>query len=374
MTKTTPIQDPWHYPREALAKSYLASFDIGLESARGIFAKRRMGKTEFLKKDFIPAAEKSGYLTAYANLWDDKSNPGKVLITAIAEAIQPQGLAKLLEKLKTPLKKVKASAKMSGIAEGSLEAEFKDDESAHATLLLEVLKAFDQQNRKLILAVDEAQTLATKENSDFAHALRSALDTRKTTVKVIFAGSSENTLRRMFARSSEPFYNWAPLRPFELLGGDFVKDMTLKVNDLSKHPLTLKDAMLAFDELNSTPDFFRRFLTQYLTHAQLGAQDALAVTKAEVFNDKAFMNYWRTLLPADQQILKMLAAGVSDLHGKKSRTELGAALGLGAMTSLSTPQQAIKRLQLDAVLTRLSHGEYAFEDEAFAQWVRALEA
>lgn len=258
--------------------------------------------------------------------------------------------------------------------EGAIEAEFVDSQSTQVTVLLEVLKAFDQQGKKLLLAIDEAQTLATKDNADFAHALRSSLDTRKTHIKVMFVGSSENTLRRMFARSSEPLYNWAPLRPFELLGGDFVSNMTQKVNDLSRHPLTLEDANLAFDELHSTPDFFRRFLTQYLTHAKLGAHAALAVTKAEVFNDKAFENYWRTLLPADKEILKMLAAGVSDLHGKKSRTTLGAALGLGAMTSLSTPQQAIKRLQLDAVLTRLSHGEYAFEDEAFAQWVRTLDA
>ena len=367
------IQDPWHYPREELAKNYLAIFDIGLESARGIFAKRRMGKTEFLKKDLVPAAEKAGYVTAYANLWDDKKNPGKVLIGSIAEAVQPKGLSKILEKLKTPLKRVKASGKLLGMVEAGVEAELHDEEGGQATLLLEVLKAFDKQSKKLVLAIDEAQTLATKEHSDFAHALRSALDTRKTSIKVIFAGSSENTLRRMFARATEPFYNWAPLRPFDLLGVDFVRDMTMKVNDLSRHPLTFKESMHAFEELHSTPDFFRRFLTQYLTHAQLGAQAALDATKIEVFNDKEFVNYWSTLLPADREILKMLAAGESDLHGKKSRTSLGATLGLAAMTSMSTPQQAIKRLQADAVLTRLSHGEYAFEDEAFAQWVRSLE-
>jgi len=372
MAKT--MTDPWHYPREELAKSYLATFDIGLESARGIFAKRRMGKTEFLKKDLIPAAEKSGYFTAYANLWDDKNNPGKVLISAIAEAVKPKGLSKILEKLNVPLKKIKASGKLPGIADGSVEAELKDDGNGQASLLLDVLKDFDKQNKKMVLAIDEAQTLATKENSDFVHALRSALDTRKATIKVIFAGSSENTLRRMFARSAEPFYNWAGLRPFELLGLDFVRDMTFKVNDLSRHPLTLKDSQHAFEELDSTPDFFRRFLTQYLTHANQGAQAALDATKAEVFNDKAFVNYWSTLLPADKEILKMLAAGESDLHGKKARTTLGAALGLGAMTSMSTPQQAIKRLLADTVLTRLSHGEYTFEDEAFARWVRGLDA
>jgi len=44
-----------------LANKYLDLFDLGLTSARSLFAKRRMGKTEFLKKDFIPAAEKAGY-------------------------------------------------------------------------------------------------------------------------------------------------------------------------------------------------------------------------------------------------------------------------------------------------------------------------
>ena len=69
----------------------------------------------------------------------------------------------------------------------------------------------------------------------------------------------------------------------------------------------------------------------------------------------------------------MLAEGVPDLHGKAARTRLGAALGLDAPVSLNTPQQALKRLQADTVVTRLDHGEYRFEDDAFAQWVRTLE-
>jgi hypothetical protein len=46
--------------------------------------------------------------------------------------------------------------------------------------------------------------------------LRASLDGRKQNIKVVFAGSSEATLRRMFGRSTEPFYNWAPLEPFDL--------------------------------------------------------------------------------------------------------------------------------------------------------------
>ena len=39
-------QDPWHYPRPKLAEKYLKVFDIGLIAAQGLFAKRRMGKSE----------------------------------------------------------------------------------------------------------------------------------------------------------------------------------------------------------------------------------------------------------------------------------------------------------------------------------------
>ncbi|MEO6320183.1 MAG: hypothetical protein ABIR56_05940 [Polaromonas sp.] len=57
--------DPWHFARPDLAQAYLQGFDIGLTSARGLFARRRMGKTEFLKHDLLPAALLDGYLAAY---------------------------------------------------------------------------------------------------------------------------------------------------------------------------------------------------------------------------------------------------------------------------------------------------------------------
>ena len=49
--------------------------DLGLTSARGLFARRRMGKSEFLKHDLLPAALRAGYQAAYTNLWDDTECP-----------------------------------------------------------------------------------------------------------------------------------------------------------------------------------------------------------------------------------------------------------------------------------------------------------
>src|ERR1700733_5251088 len=86
------LTDPWHFPRPDLAQSYLRSFDLGLTSARGLLARRRMGKSEFLKHDLLPAAMHDGYLAAYTNLWDSTDHPGQALATAILLATQPKGL------------------------------------------------------------------------------------------------------------------------------------------------------------------------------------------------------------------------------------------------------------------------------------------
>jgi hypothetical protein len=79
MSRSGLTADPWHYSRPELASNYLKIFELGLTSARALFAKRRMGKSEFLEQDLIPAARKQGYVTVYLNLWDARSEPTPAL-------------------------------------------------------------------------------------------------------------------------------------------------------------------------------------------------------------------------------------------------------------------------------------------------------
>src|SRR6266849_2307667 len=102
LAKTSPL-DPWHYPRPELAEKYLQVFDIGLVAAQGLFAKRRMGKSEFLEQDLLPAARANGYLTAYVNLWDAREHPAPSLLSALILAIEPKGFSKLVKTLNMPL-------------------------------------------------------------------------------------------------------------------------------------------------------------------------------------------------------------------------------------------------------------------------------
>ena len=91
------------FPQPELAQSYLRRFDLADVPARGLFARRRMGKSEFLKHDLLPAAMHDGYLAACTNLWDPHlDHPGQALATAILLATQPKGLGKFWDGPKRP--------------------------------------------------------------------------------------------------------------------------------------------------------------------------------------------------------------------------------------------------------------------------------
>jgi len=367
------MKNDWHFARPKLAEDYLNLFDVGLTSARGLFARRRMGKTEFLKKDFIPMAEQNGYLVVYSNLWELEIDPATALVSELYKAIEPKGFENVWSRLKLPVNKVKASGKLPGMLEASVEADFIKNKKITGTLLMEAMNLFDKTKYQMIIVIDEAQVLAYEENAHFAHALRSALDVRKDRIKVVFAGSSETTLRKMFGVPSEPFYNWAPLEPFELLGQEFVEAMVQRVNEISKYPLSVKDAMEAFTQLKNTPEFFRRYIEYYLLHPLEGSSVALESTKNKVFNGENFKQQWDTLLPADKTILTMIARGKTDLHSKAVLQQLGIELGLGEGVTKNTTHNALRRLIQKNIITKLQYGNYQFEDESFSDWVKHKE-
>jgi hypothetical protein len=365
-----PVDDPWHFPRPALAATYLRGFELGLVAAKGLFAKRRFGKSEFLEKDLIPAARVAGYQTVYVNLWENRTDPAGALLQALADELKPTGWRKVLKDFQMPVKKLKAGGKVAGVAEGTLEAELETSAQPSGPALSNLLKTFDKSGRKLLLVLDEAQVLADANHSNLAHALRAALDMRKQTIKVVFAGSSETTLRRMFGRASEPFYNWAPLEPFELLGDAFVAAMVKRTNLISRFPLKEEEALVAFETLNRTPEFFRRYLAAYLTNPERGSTSALEATLTHVFSDETFANYWKSLLPADREVLKLLAGGETELHGADARERLGKSLGLDKPAGANTAYHSLRRLQDDGTVAKVAYAEYRFEDEAFEAWVR----
>jgi len=368
------IKDPWHFARPELAKAYLRGFDLGLTSARGLFARRRMGKTEFLKHDLLPAAVRAGYAAAYTNLWDCADHPGQALASAILLATRPRGLRKFWDELNTPIRKLTGGGKLPLGIEGSIEVELdlKEREKLAIPAVQAALQAVDKSKRRLLLVIDEAQVLAGAEHGALAHSMRAGLDIRKAGIKVLFAGSSEAALREMFSRAAAPFYNWAPVEPFPLLGREFVEAMVKQLAKVARHPLKLDEALKAYAALKDTPEYFRWYIERYVMYQTQGAEQALSYTKARVHDDTSYSKTWKELSRADRAVLLMAARGVQDLYGAAALRQLQQLLGAGDATT-NVPRASIRRLTGPKLqlMARVDHGAYRFEDPEFQAWVAA---
>lgn len=86
--------------------------------------------------------------------------------------------------------------------------------------------------------------------------------------------------------------------------------------------------------------------------------DALEYTQKHVLNGDNFNDVWKKLLPADQEVLKLLAQGVTDLHSEPVRMRLGSALGLDKPVNKNTPQHSLRRLQDNNLVAKLDYGNY----------------
>ena len=365
----------WHFARPELAQHHLRTFELGLISATALHARRRMGKTEFLMQDLTPAAQAHGYSVGYCNLWEEEQDPTEAIAEAISACALPgRLLAKVRLRMHTPVSSLKVSGKLAALAEGGAELGFRAAEKKQVARLRSAFSAFDRSRNRGLLLVDEAQVLADRRHLALEKALRALLDTRKDRLKVLFTGSSEDRLRTMFGAENKAFYNWARVEPLPLLGTEFVQELTRRANALTTMPLQLSASQRAFEALKEVPELFRRFLSQYLANAFEGVDLAIEKCKQSVYKEEGFAGRWEKLLPADRLVLQWVAAGQMDLHGAKSLSRFGKALGLGRAASRSAPQNALKRLRERQILIQSDIGVYRFEDETFREWVQVERA
>jgi hypothetical protein len=256
--------------------------------------------------------------------------------------------------------------------EGSLELDLAEKENAAVPAIQSALQAADKAKKRLLLVIDEAQVLAAPEHKVVAHALRAGLDIRKASIKVLFAGSSEAALRELFSRAAAPFYNWAPLEPFPLMGREFVDAMLKQLATVAKHPLKQDDALKAFAALKETPEFFRWYIERYLVYQQQGSEQALQYTNARVHDVTSYTKAWKELNRADRAVLLLAAHGVQDLYSTQALRQLQEMLSSPDVTA-TVPRTSIRRLTGPKLqlLARVDHGTYRFEDPEFQSWVAA---
>jgi uncharacterized protein len=369
--------DPWHFPREPLAKQYLAFLETGVSNAMILFQQRRYGKTEFCLYDLAPAAEVHGYTVVYASFWQARLAPTAILLHALEKSLEKKTLAvRLREFLTTPVTKLKISGELVG-AKANAEIDLATVSPKENPELLLYLSDLIQRVAKrakgtLLLILDEVQELAESAANDaLVAALRTILDTQRRTVKVIFTGSSQVGLTRMFSSAQAPFFHFGTRIDLPPLDEAFVQHCAQAYQGVTQKSLPLAALMRAFHDLHGNPYYFRKLVELLLAQPAQSLKQAMENLLERIAEEQGFPRVWESLQTIDRAVLAWLGRGPGSIFTKPAKVFIGERTG-EAEVSIHTIQGALRRLTSRKLVRALpGRGQYGLEDPEFGRWCKA---
>jgi len=357
-------QDPWHFPRTALASQVLGMFTTGLSSALTFFAPRRMGKTEFLRKDIAPAADAQGWGVFYYSFLDADQATAQAFTQTLAAFIK--GDSWLVRAGKTLGRIGKVSGGAAGVTAGVELREGKESEDIKA-----VIGKLAAGDRRILLLLDEVQALATSSQTQFVAALRTALDMHKDTVKVIFTGSSREGLRRMFSQASAPFFHFGQNLVFPPFERDFTDHLAEAFALSTQRQLDKDELWQAFLEIGRVPQLARSLVERLALNPGLAIADAKESLIREINTSRDYATDWGKCSALEQLLLMAICGGDAELYGAEHRDALAKALGIQGVP-VSSVQSALRSLSRRSLIFRQEGGNgYEIEDPMFREWLMA---
>jgi hypothetical protein len=357
-------QDIWHYARTDLAKQILGLFESGLASALVFFAPRRMGKTEFLRKDIQPLAEAQGWKVFYFSFLDAESNAQEEFTQALIKFAENVGIA---QKVLKALKQVKS---ITGEAAG-FKASIELNHSRETTQTLKEVLSHLAEKNNILLLMDEIQVLAKSEkNASFVAALRTTLDTNKDSLKVIFTGSSREGLRKMFSQAKAPFFHFGQNLPFPELDREFIDHLCHVFKQVTQRTLNSDQLWKVFESMEKVPQLIRSLVERLALQPNLSIEDAQKKLMADIFGDRTFAEKWEECSSLEKLLITDIAEeNKQGLFSEHYRSTLAKTLGIPKL-SVAMVQSAIRSLERRLIIGKQGERQgYFIEDPNFKRWL-----
>jgi hypothetical protein len=355
--------DPWHFPRTVLAEQVLGMFDTGLASALTFFAPRRMGKTEFLRKDITPAAEARGWRVFYFSFLDADSSAAQSFALALTAFAQGNGWLPRMGKALGRIGKVSGSV---GGVEAGLELRGTEAEDIKA-----VIQRLAGGPSRVLLLLDEVQALASPAHRTFVAALRTALDLNKERVSVIFTGSSREGLRRMFSQASAPFFHFGQNLPFPQLDRAFTDHLAVVFNHATRRAIDPESLWQAFIDMGRVPQLARSLVERIALNPALSVEQARDGLVQEINHGRNYASDWERCSALDQMLLAMIATFAEHLepYSVATREVLAKHLGVPEV-AVSAVQSSLRGLtRRSLVFKPEGRSNYEIEDPMFREWL-----
>ena len=356
-------KDLWHYPRKELANQIMALFENGLSSSFIFFAQRRMGKTEFLRKDMLPVAESKGWNVLYFSFLDAADKPVDQFRKALEKYINNRGI---ISKIKTAAKKI--SKINAGISKVNAGLEFNQPEKVDLDIK-KLLGTLARMGNTLLL-MDEVQALAAhKKNDVFIASFRTALDIHKDNIKVIFTGSSQSGLRKMFSQAKAPFFHFGQNLNFPELDQKFTDHLCKVFKLATTRNIDPQKLWEIFLEMDRVPLLIRSVVERMALNPGLSIKDAQAELKAEIFGNREFKERWDNFSDLERHLLIAITHDVTQLFSAETRKSFAEKINLEDLP-IYTLQAPVKKLLRQGIIGKSEErAAYFIDDPNFKNWI-----
>lgn len=359
----------WHFQRTRFAEQVIANYEW--TNTQTLFSPRRTGKTQFVMRDLVPAAESSGLTPVYVDMWANRNEPAESLVQSLRRAHEQFTVprSRTMRTLKQPVTGVRVLG--TGLSLGPVHESNEPDNplSKIAFWLESLLGVIDGE---ILLIVDEAQSMATApDGGDVAAALRSVLQIHDQAVLAFFTGSSQHNLARLLDDASAPFYQFGQrlnLPRMEREFSDFICErFEHAAPHLSLDRTALYDALCALDHM---PGPFVEMVKNMLMAGDNEVSAFLAAERAAV-DDRV-----EAMIESRKLSLRELAVAARIAHGLpySSRAALDyceTIEGTGQRLLGAQVQRCLNKLINAGLVDRgYGHGEVFIATSAFGEYLR----
>jgi DNA-binding transcriptional ArsR family regulator len=363
------LTDLWRLSRPELAARYLALLLQGTSGRLALFGPRRTGKTSLICREIVPLAEQAGLLPVYCDCWQDRLDPLGSINFALESAIEAIEVptSQTRRRLQTEVKKVGAAG--FSIELGS-EPKGRPPESPFFKVDWLLGSLIARAKRPVFLIIDEVQGIGEHaEGERIAGALRTALTRHEKAVRVLFTGSSETQLTKMFAQARASLYQFAARVAYEPLDADFVAHVARRFTEATKRKLDDVRGLQILRLLGNQPEAYLSVVQVPLARADRSLDDGLEslLTPSGV---TPWAQYWQQSTLLQKAIL--VATGTElQLTSEAGRHEIAQLAG-ETTVGHSSVQRALGALRGRGLIERStlsSKAVYALTDPVFELWI-----
>ncbi|RYY78685.1 MAG: hypothetical protein EOO69_10065 [Moraxellaceae bacterium] len=234
--------------------------------------------------------------------------------------------------------------------------------------ILAAIERLAQQKTPVLLLLDEIQALAGNTHKSTIASLRTALDTHKDLIKVIFTGSSREGLRKMFSASNAPFFHYGQNLHFPELTRAFTDHLAENYKITTGRVLDQDELWAAFLDMHRSPQLARSLVERLALNPQLSIEFSKQQFVQEIASSRDFNGLWDSLKPVEHLLLIAIAQGQSEIYSSNFRQQLANNIGIDEIP-VSTVQSAVRSLARRQIIFKPDNGIYEIEDSLLKEWI-----